>query len=126
MSSAVPGTVIFLKSARRDLVRVLERLGSPDPAERADAALRATEMVQQCGSTWSGLLMPAVPDEAGDASPNAWPAPAMALLELPSITAEDRAVLRRLSAWRAPGKQGMALVRETQARADAEAAGLGQ
>ena len=109
--------VILRKSDRRDLVRALERLASPDPAERASAAARAVEMTKQCGATWSQLLAPAVPDDAADSRPSAWPAPALALLERPDITDEDRIVLRRLAAWRAPGKAGWSMLREIQVRA---------
>ena len=117
MSSAASVPVILPKSVRRDLVRALDRLASDNPAERASSAQRVVELVQQRRLTWSQLLVSSVPDETVDA----WPAPALELLEQPGVTEDDRATLRRLSAWRAPGKAGLGLLRDIRARVKAEA-----
>ena len=118
----LPDAVVLSKSVRRDLVQALEKLGSPDATERASAAQRAADLVQKRGAIWSQVIIPGVPDEAVSAL-GVWPAPVLALLEHPCITAEDRATLRRLAAWRAPGRAGMALVKEIQARVSAGVGG---
>lgn len=121
MPSASAGTTALRPTDRRALVETLERLASPDPAERAKAGLRAAELVQRRRATWTELLLPATGDDAGSAVAVAptvadWPAPAVALIEHPDTTEEDRAALRRVAAWRAPGKAGLEVLRRAEAR----------
>ncbi len=117
MPSVSADANILRLTERRDLLRALNRLASPDPAERDRGALRAVELVQRHGLSWDSLLpapnRPArarSPSSGGDAANVAWPAAAVRLLEDPGLTREERQFLEKISAWRRPGRDGVAQV----------------
>ena len=98
---------------RKQLLALLEVLGSPEPAERAAAALQATTFLRQKGLPWSDLVPPS--GSRGGSSrndvPEDWRDQAITLLENPDITEADRAFLAKIMRWRSPGIEGWARLR---------------
>ncbi len=104
---SLPLTALRLTD-RRALLRHLAKLGDPDPQRRADAGLAAAELLQRRGVRWDAL----VPLEtAEEPATERWPDVALQLLDRPGLTRDEMLWLRKVSAWRKPGHDGMAKVK---------------
>ncbi len=90
---------------RKTLLRYLTKLADADPTARADAALKASELLQRKGVPWTAFIP--IEREASGA-PIKWPATAAHLLTHPDLTAEERAYVKKVSVWRAPGADCLA------------------
>ena len=96
---------------RKCLLRYLGKLGSPNPEQRAKAALAADNLLQDRGVSWAGLL--GIAAAADDDTPVFdWKAAAERLAVHADLSASDRAYALRLTKWRAPGTEGLARLRE--------------
>ena len=89
---------------RKVLLRHLSKLSAPDPEQRAQAALEASELLRRKGVPWTALI----PLEREDEPVGGWPAPATRLLDHPDLTAEERAYVKKVSVWRSPGTDCLA------------------
>ena len=100
---------------RKCLLRHLANLGASDPEQRAKAALAASELLQERGVSWAGLLQ--IDPDAGDDVPVFdWRAAAEQLAVRADLSRSDRAFALRLTKWKAPGAEGLARLREIVAR----------
>lgn len=98
---------------RRQLLNQLATLGAPDPATRADAALKVADTMARKGLSWSMLIPGAEVGTTSDVTPPPeWRAEVVALLARPDLDPADRAFLHKLSGWRAPGGDGLRRLRE--------------
>ena len=116
---AMEGIATIRPTVRKHLLTRLGRLAAADPAIRAQAAVELTEMVERRKLTWGMLLVPATDNVMQDV-PDEWPAPVLAMLAHPDLSANDRVTLEKLSRWRAPGEKGMATLREIGAKLEVE------
>ena len=103
------GTPLRVKE-RKQLLADLEALGAPETETRAEAARRVAGLVARKGLSWAALLDAGEPAEEV-AVPADWRAQALDLLRHPGTATHERAFLRRLSGWRAPGVDGLARLR---------------
>ena len=90
---------------RKALLRHLAKLADADPTTRADAALKASELLQRKGVPWIAFIP--LERETSNA-PAAWPAPATSLLDHPDLTKDERAYVRKVAAWKSPGTDCLA------------------
>ena len=90
---------------RKVLLRYLTKLADADPTTRANAALKASELLQRKGVPWSAFIP--LEREAADA-PAEWPTPATRLLEHPDLTVDERLYVRKVAAWKSPGTDCLA------------------
>ena len=100
---------------RVKLASSLSRLAACDPADRADAAQQATDFLRERGLTWRSLV-PLTPEEPKEAPLKDWRSLANVLLKSRGLGQADRAYLRKMLGWRAPGMEGMANLRAIAAR----------
>ena len=97
---------------RKRLLTHLADLSSSEPECRARAALAATDLLHRKGLSWEALISGVVREDAGgDRSSDNWHAEALALLNRSDLTPDERSVLLKLSAWRAPGIEGLKRLR---------------
>ncbi len=89
---------------RKVLLRYLAKLADADPSTRADAALKASELLQRKGVPWTAFI----PLERRDESAGDWPAPATRLLDHPDLTTDERLYVRKVAAWKSPGTDCLA------------------
>ena len=108
---------------RKRLLQLLNLLGAPDAGQRAKAAMDATRLLHDRGLSWRALLPVGSDAAPEDAAPPAWRERVLALMGHAAITAEERAFLLKLSAWRAPGAGGAARLNAIAARVEAAAGG---
>lgn len=93
---------------RRRLLKLLDGLGDPDPARRAQSASDATDLLRSKGRTWTSL----VPIEYDghvepEAEPFDWHDVSDELLGHPNVTDGEKAEIRKFRSWRAPGRAQM-------------------
>ena len=101
------------ETERRQLLAALATLGSPDPASRAEAALKVSNMMARKGLSWSTLLPATEAGNGGDSAPPPdWRAEVVALLARPDLDPVDRLFLHKMAGWRAPGADGVRRLRE--------------
>ena len=90
---------------RKLLLKYLAKLADADPTTRADAALKASELLQRKGVPWSAFIP--LDRDAADV-PGEWPAPATRLLDHPGLTNDERLYVRKVAAWKSPGTDCLA------------------
>ncbi len=90
---------------RKVLLRHPAKLADADPTARADAALKASELLQRKGVPWTAFIP--LEREASNA-PAEWPAPATRLLDHPGLTNDERLYVRKVAAWKSPGTDCLA------------------
>ncbi len=93
-----------LRKVDRDrLLRLLGHLANPDPGRRAQAALDAAELLRTKGRTWASLVPAEYGNTEPDPEPFDWKLVYDEMLEHPDVTLGERARIRKIRAWRAPG-----------------------
>ena len=97
---------------RRRLLAHLSDLGSSEPECRARAALAATDLLHRKGLSWESLIAGVTREDAGGGhSSDNWHMKVFALLDRCDLTADERSFLLKMSAWRAPGIEGLKRLR---------------
>ncbi len=117
-----PATTRLRLTDRKALLNHLAALSADDADTRAEAAQKAVELLRRKGLSWHGLIQPAerARDNPDERAPLDWHAEVLALLDHPDIGPDDKAFLRKLAGWRAPGADGMRRLREIAARVSGE------
>ncbi len=101
------------------LLAHLVKLGAPDPAQRAAAALQATKLLQLKGLSWAALVPVGPDDDAADVPPD-WRAQALELAEYPALAPDERVYLLKVTGWRVPGAAALVRLREIAERVGRE------
>ncbi len=105
---------------RRRLLAYLVKLGHQDPDQRAQAALDATELLQRKGLDWSALVPTGTGKAAGNGLAHDWKSQAAELANCSDLTQPERAFMLKLLAWKTPGADGIARMREIAERVGIE------
>lgn len=101
---SLPSRPILTTTDRDTLLAGLARLGDPDPAARAAAALTVADVAGRARLIWPNVIQPD------------WRAEVQAMLAAPGIDPVDRDALRTVLRWRAPGMGGRALIRDIRGK----------
>ena len=120
--ASIKVSLALRQSVRRQILTKLGRLASPYPSVRERAAAEVSAALARRNLTWNELIIPAAEND-NDQPASDWPAPALELLKHPDLTDHERADLRRLAAWRAPGQSGLERLRTIAERLQSRATG---
>ncbi len=101
---------------RKRLLDHLDALAAPDPADRAEAARKAADLLAKKGLAWAALIPVHDRDHDDDEPTHDWRADLVATRARPDIDPSDRAFLHKLAGWRAPGADGLRRLRQIMAR----------
>ena len=114
--SANTAATSLRQTDRKRLLGHLLKLSDGDPAQRAKAALAATELLQRKGLSWASLV-PTGPGEASNGSlVRDWKAQALDLANCADLTPAERAIVLKVAGWKSPGADGLERLREIAER----------
>ena len=114
----------YMQLRHTDRERLLDHvaaLEAQDASVRADAALAATRLLREKGLSWRALLGADEEEPTTEPVPVHWRSQVKELLTSQAITPAERAFLGKMQAWRLPGADGLARLREIEARVQSAA-----